>query len=200
MLPDAAEMSSSGAARDPPCGAGEAHNGMETVGWALRPRVPQFQGATGTQDARSGLRALTGSLTRRWSRSAGLQAPTLREAPPLREAPLRGGSLGGRGLGSSHSDRLGAGAEGGYRTPADRLLLPPARPSHRAQGPFKRRGCGPGTSPRRSRDFLATPPGPGPSSLPTPTRVNSPRPPHAADLTQGQLPGTEQKATSRHLF
>lgn len=42
MLPDAAEMSSSRAAREPPCGAGEAHSGMETVGWALRPRVPQF--------------------------------------------------------------------------------------------------------------------------------------------------------------
>lgn len=53
MLPDAAEMSSSRAARDPPCGAGETHNGMETVGWALRPRVPQFHGATGTHDARS---------------------------------------------------------------------------------------------------------------------------------------------------
>lgn len=53
MLPDAAEMSSSRAACDPPCGAGEAHNGMETVGWALPPRVPQFHGATGTHDARS---------------------------------------------------------------------------------------------------------------------------------------------------
>lgn len=51
MLLDAAEMSSSGIARDPPCGAGEARDGMETAG-GLSAQCPQLRGASSTQRGR----------------------------------------------------------------------------------------------------------------------------------------------------
>lgn len=128
MLLNAAEMSSSGTARDPPCGAGEARNGMETVGEALGP-VPRSSEGRAAPSGPAPAPALAGSLTGRWSCPSGLRALTLRET--LREAPLgEEASTGGDSLGPLRLPRGG----GRGRTPdtgrQTRSALGPRRPPH----------------------------------------------------------------------
>lgn len=106
MLPDAAEMSSSGAARDPPCGAGEAHNAMETVGWALQPQgpaVPRGDGHPGRPFRAPGAQWLTHPqvVPSRWASGTDSQGGTAPGRKPRRAGtrlwPLRPPGGGGRG-------------------------------------------------------------------------------------------------------
>lgn len=127
MLPDLAEVSSSGAAHDPPCGAGEARRGMETVGWALQPRTPQLQRATGTQGGPtmgSGKSLTHRQVVRsRWASGTDSQGGT-----------TQGGSRGRRagtqpsGTQPSATRTTRGGTEGGHQKPADT-----APPSGQAQ-------------------------------------------------------------------
>ena len=173
--------------RDGDCGVGSPAQG------------PAVLGGDGHQDARSGSGRSLAHSPAGGPVPLGFRHRLSRRHRSGEEAYRRAGTQ----LRPLRPPGAGAEAEGGHRTRRTDTLLPPARPRHRAQRPFKGRGFRPGTSPSGhgiSRRHLL---GLGPV-LPAHPHPGSPRPlprpPRAADVTQGQLPGTEQKATSSHLF